>query len=39
MDDWNMENVPSSGKCMLDLLGGVSSWREQRPGSVVVVCR
>jgi len=39
MDEWNTENVPSSGTCMLNLLNNVSSWRKDHPGSVTVVCQ
>ena len=39
MTEWNTDNVPLSGKCMLDLLSNVSSWRDDHPGSVTVVCR
>ena len=39
MTEWNTDNVPSSRKCMLDLLSNVSSWRDDHPGSVTVVCR
>jgi hypothetical protein len=34
MTEWNTDNVPSSGTCMLDLLNNVSSWRDDHPGSV-----
>ena len=39
MVDWNAENVPLSGACMLNLLNNVLSWRKDHPGSVTVVCQ
>ena len=39
MDEWNTTNVPTSEKCMLELINRVSRRRKQRPGSVAVVCR
>jgi len=39
MDEWNTTNVPTSEKCMLELINSVSRRRKQRPGSVAVVCR
>ena len=39
MTEWTTENEPSSAGCMLDLINKVSSWRDDHPGSVTVVCQ
>ena len=39
MTEWTTENEPSSAECMLDLINKVSSWRDDHPGSVTVICQ